>query len=184
MASDSPYVRGHHAVTFYSSADELFTTVGAFVMEGLALGEPALLIATEQHAIGILDGLRARNLDVDGAVARGDIVVFDALETLERITVDGEIDPDLFDRALAAAIDATVRGRPGGAALRAFGEMVDVLCQNGQQDEAIRLEILWNRFGGTRPMSVICGYASSDFLGQRTAYDAVCRLHSHVVAAA
>jgi len=183
MLSGSPYVHDRHAVTFYADDDQLFATVGAFVGEGLEMGEPALLIATEPHAIGILDALRARTIDVDGAVTRGDIVVVDAVEMLERIMVDGEVDPDLFAHALGAAIDSTLRGRPAGAALRAYGEMVDVLCQNGQQDEAIRLEILWNRGAADRPVSVLCAYASDAVAGDTTARAAVCRLHSHVVAA-
>ncbi|HMD36387.1 MAG TPA: MEDS domain-containing protein [Vicinamibacterales bacterium] len=181
MRSDPSFVHGQHAVTFYRRDAELFGTVGRFVGEGLTSGEPALLIATEPHALGILDDLRARGIDVDRDVARGDIVVIDAVEMLERITVDGEIHPERFARALTAAIEATVSGRPAKAALRAYGEMVDVLWQSGQQDEAIRLEILWNRCAGAHPVSVLCGYAADDFAGQSTGYEAVCRLHSHVV---
>jgi len=183
MLTGSPYVHDRHAVTFYANDDQLFTTVATFFGDGLDIGEPALLIATEPHAIGILDALRARQIDVDAAVARGDIVVVDAVETLERIMIDNEIDPDRFARALDTAIESTVKGRPAGTAVRAYGEMVDVLCQNGQQDEAIRLEILWNRGASGRPVSVLCGYAADAVAGDAIGRAAVCRLHSHIIAA-
>jgi MEDS: MEthanogen/methylotroph, DcmR Sensory domain len=181
MRSGSDAGPGQHAVVFYRNDAELFGTVGRFFAEGRAAGEPALLIATEPHAGGILDDLRARGIDVDRAVDRGDIVVIDAVEMLERILIDGEIDPDRFLRALSDSIQSTMGARPSWTMLRAYGEMVDVLCQNGQQDEAIRLEILWNRGADAHTVSVLCGYAADDFTGESTGYEAVCRLHSHVL---
>src|SRR5262249_20040076 len=182
MHSGAPSAHGHHIVTFYVSDPRLFETVGDFVRDGIAGGEPTLLIATETHAIGILDNLRARQIDVDGAVARRDISVIDALDTLEQITVDGEIDPQRFASALAAGIDAAAGGRPASTTVRVFGEMVDVLCQAGKHDEAIRLELLGDRLVAERDVLVLCAYASSDFIDQPTTYEAVCCLHSHVTA--
>jgi hypothetical protein len=47
-------IGGHfHAVRFYDSEMSLCRIVAGFLREGLALGQPALVIATKGHAQGI-----------------------------------------------------------------------------------------------------------------------------------
>jgi hypothetical protein len=60
-----------------------------------------------------------------------------------------------------------------------FGQMVDVLWQQGKHDAAIRLELLWNQFAQTQASSAVCAYAIGNFYkdagfedvgGQQTQY--------------
>src|SRR5215831_18560904 len=56
---------GHfHAVRFYDNDVSLCRIVAGFLREGLVVGQPALVIATQSHAQGIVAELRARELDV------------------------------------------------------------------------------------------------------------------------
>ena len=63
--------------------------------------------------------------------------------------------------------------------LRIFGQMVDVLWREGQQDAAIHLERLWNQLAHKQSFSLLCGYAMGDFYKDSN-FEDICGQHSHV----
>lgn len=70
---------GHfHAVRFYEDDHSLCRIVSGFVAEGLALGQPALIIATRPHLDSIVENLNAASLDVDDLKKGGDLLLLDA----------------------------------------------------------------------------------------------------------
>ena len=173
---------GHfHAVRFYENKASLARTVSEFLAEGLVTGQPALMIATPEHRDAVLDELRARHIDVEKVDAAGDLLVLDARETLRLFMVDGMPDVSLFKTHLPAAIDRLCRGRKD-CTIRAYGEMVDVLWQDGLTAAAIRLEMLWNQLAMTHEFSLLCGYAMGSFYKDAGMRD-VCAQHSHVIPA-
>jgi DcmR-like sensory protein len=173
---------GHfHAVRFYENKASLCRTVADFLVEGLALGHPGLVIATPQHRDALLLELRSRHLDVDKVQAAGDLLLLDARDVLATIMVDGMPDATRFMTHIPTAIDRLARERKG-CTIRAYGEMVDVLWQDDLTAAAIRLEMLWNRLAMTADFSLLCGYAIGNFYkdaGMRN----VCAQHSHVIPA-
>jgi hypothetical protein len=173
---------GHfHAVRFYENKASLCRTVADFLGEGLALGHPGLVIATPQHRNALLSELRSRHLDVDKVQAAEDLLLLDARDVLATIMVDGMPDATRFMTHIPTAIDRLARERRG-CTIRAYGEMVDVLWQDGLTAAAIRLEMLWNRLAMTADFSLLCGYAIGNFYkdaGMRN----VCAQHSHVLPA-
>lgn len=171
---------GHfHAVRFYDNEAALCRIVANFLREGLALREPALVIATSEHSGGIVAELRARALDIDALLASRHLVMLDAGEVLSTFMVDGLPDADKFMRTANQAL-ARVRGGREGATVRAYGEMVDVLWKEGRDVAAIRLEMLWNRLARTSDFSLLCGYAIGSFYKDAGVRD-VCRQHTHLV---
>jgi len=172
--------RGHfHAVRFYENEASLCRIVANFLREGLAVGQPALVIATNPHAFGIVTELRARGLGVDGLLASHDLVIVDASEALTSFMVDGVPDPGKFDRTVMAALEDVRDGR-SGVTVRAYGEMVDVLWKQGLDVAAIQLEMLWNRLARNGEFSLMCGYAMGNFYKDATVRE-VCRQHTHLV---
>jgi len=177
--ADSP---GHfHAVRFYENKASLCRTVGDFLAEGIALGQPGLVIATPAHRDGLLVELRSRQVDVDTVQAAGDLLLLDARDVLATFMVDGMPDPMLFKTHVPAAIDRLCRGRTD-CTIRAYGEMVDVLWQEGLTAAAIRLEMLWNQLAMTHDFSLLCGYAMGSFYKDAGMRD-ICAQHSHVIPA-
>jgi MEDS: MEthanogen/methylotroph, DcmR Sensory domain len=69
-----------------------------------------------------------------------------------------------------------------GRRIRAFGEMVDLLCADGNADGAIDLEALWNGLAAARDFSLLCGYHLDVFdrASQASVLPEICRAHSHV----
>jgi hypothetical protein len=172
---------GHfHAVRFYEDKVSLCRTVADFLAEGVAAGQPALIVATPAHREAIAAELRARAVDVDALTARGDLLMLDARDVLATFMIDNVPDPDRFTTHLTAAIGRVSRGRQ--RTVRAYGEMVDVLWQGGLTDAAIRLEMLWNRLAMTHDFSLLCGYAIGSFY-KATGMREVCAQHSHIMPA-
>ena len=146
---------GHfHAVRFYDSEASLCRIVASFLREGLALGQPALVIATPEHSQGIVAELRARELNIKALRETSSLVVLDAQKTLDRFMVNGQPDATAFAETATAAID--MAGHRGRTPIRAYGEMVDLLWKDGRDVAAIQLEMLWNKLARSHQFSLLC----------------------------
>jgi hypothetical protein len=171
---------GHfHAVRFYKDTESLSGMVANFIGDGLAGGEPAIIIATPEHRALVVRNLRDMALDVDQLEKDGDLFLLDAQETLNAFMVDGMPDAGLFRDALVPVIERACRGRKP-CVVRAYGEMVDVLWKAGQTVAATRLEMLWNKLAASHAFSLLCGYAMGNFYKDAAVED-ICSHHSHVV---
>ena len=167
--SESP----EHVVQFYDREEFLYGRVADFLAAGVMAGHPALVIATDEHRRGIAAGLSARGIDPAA------LTFADAQATLAAFMRDGMPDPRLFRAAIRE-----LAGAPA-APLRAYGEMVDVLCREGNPEAAVRLEELWNDLGRDVPLSLLCAYPLSNF--DRGAdgrlFEEICAQHGTVVPA-
>jgi hypothetical protein len=172
---------GHfHAVKFYESRESLCRIVAEFLGEGLIRQQPAVVMATAEHRAGIVTELRARHFDVGSMQAAGDLLLLDASEALANFMVDGMPDADLFNANVTRAIERVCRGRKD-LTIRAYGEMVDILWQAGQDVAAIRLEMLWNKLAMTHDFALLCGYAMGSFYKDASLAE-IHHQHSHIVA--
>lgn len=169
---------GHHAVQFYSDDTRLCLSVADFLADGIAGGQPTLIIATPEHRERIAQELSARKFDVPQLVQSGTVSLLDAQETLDQFMVDGKPDPAAFKEVVGAAIDR-VCWFSGESVVRAYGEMVDVLWRAGQREAAIQLELLWNDLAKQYAFSLLCGYAMGSFM-KKTGRADVCAVHTHV----
>ena len=103
---------GHfHAVRFYENKASLCRTVADFLGEGMALGQPSLVIATAEHRDALLLELRSRHVEVDEIEAAGDLMLLDARQVLTMFMIDGMPDGTLFNIHVPAAIARLCRGR-------------------------------------------------------------------------
>src|SRR5207248_7327361 len=86
-----------------------------------------------------------------------------------------------FESVVGGAFDRVTERFPGRR-IRAFGEMVDVLCARGDAGAAAELEGLWNDLGRTRRFALLCGYHLDVFdpEAQSQLLPVVCRAHTHV----
>ena len=170
-----------HTVKFYESENGLFHTVGEFLSQGLTDGHPCIVIATDSHAVGIIDDLSDRMIDVARATGRGQLLVLSAEETLSTFMRDGSPDPELFRRNVGETVAGMVHGHEGDTTVYAFGEMVDVLWRQGSQDAAIRLELLWNELAARVGFSLLCAYSMRSFYDHAENVDRISDLHTHVL---
>ena len=173
---------GHfHAVRFYEDDRSLCRIVSNFIAEGLALEQPAVVIATRPHIDAIVDNLAQSAIDVALLQQQGDLLLLDAHEALATFMTNGQPHPDLFRATASRVLEQVARGRTN--TIRAYGEMVDILWRDGMTAAAIKLEMLWNHLANTHDFSLLCGYAMGNFYKDAT-IDDVCRHHTHVVSSA
>jgi hypothetical protein len=171
---------GHfHAVKFYETPESLCRIVAEFLGEGLIARQPALVVATAEHRDGIVAELNGRHFDVDRMQAAGDLLLVDASEMLATFMIDGMPDEGLFFAHLRDALQRLCATR-SRCAIRAYGEMVDVLWRDGEEVAAIRLEMLWNKLAMTHDFSLLCGYAMGHFY-KDAALEDIHAHHSHLV---
>ncbi len=177
---DTPLHRHQHAVQFYGNEQSLFTTVAGFLCEGLIVGQPAIVVATESHRTAIVEHLCGRLIDCESARRNGSLLLLDAEDMLGQFMVRGVPDPDLFEQNVGRLIQQMVDGR-GRPLIRAYGEMVDVLWKQGRPEAAIKLEILWNKLALKYSFALLCGYAMGNFYKQAKHLEDVCAQHTQII---
>jgi hypothetical protein len=179
----SPIYDHHHAVHFYGDERSLFDSVAAFLGQGFLDGQPAIVIATAAHSAAILDQLQQRMIDVKRAQHLQDLVVVDAHQLLDAF-MDGDFpDPERFQDTVGSLVGRVAQHRARATCVRAYGEMVDVLWQQGRTHSAIALESLWNDLSNHHGFALLCAYAMRNFRHDTHLFEEVCRQHTHVMPA-
>ena len=156
-----PAERCEHLVEFYEDEEKLAQSVARFLGEGLRNGDALVLIATEPHRQAFARALGMLGFDAGQACDAGRLTLLDARETLAAFMRGDEPDRELFEDAIGPVFANLAARAPGG--VRAYGEMVDVLWQDGRRSAALRLEELWNEFQERHPFRLLCAYAMGNF---------------------
>jgi len=181
LINTTPPTKGHfHAVRFYESDKSLCRIVAGFLGEGLAVRQPALVIATPEHRRGILDELQSRHFDIVRMHSAGDILMLDARKLMSTFMVDGVPNPTLFLENAVRTLERLRAGRKD-VTIRAYGEMVDLLWKDGLDTASIQLEMMWNRLARLEAFSLLCGYSMGSFY-KDACVASICEEHTHVVA--
>lgn len=156
-----------HIVQFYGGA---FPTaeVATFLLEGIEAGEVCIVIAEPGHITAI-----DRKLDRPGKC-----IYLDAEETLAKFMVGGRPDRVRFMDTVGDLVAEAAQA--GGGRVRAFGEMVVLLCERGDPEAAHQLEAMWNELGKRHQLRLLCSYPIGVLEGRGKAMAAPLRdSHSH-----
>ena len=171
-----------HLVQFYTSDQELVSTVADFLKAALDADGAAVAIMTAPHLATMEQHLSLAGVELASLQRQGRLVLLDAHETLARLMVGDAPDRAAFQAIIGQLLGqlATDSARP----IAAFGEMVDLLWQAGNLEGALLLEELWNELQSTRKFSLLCGYAMSSFVAAPGVLLRVCATHGGVTAGA
>jgi MEDS: MEthanogen/methylotroph, DcmR Sensory domain len=162
---------GDHIVQTYDDPAVLADAVAEYLGTGLGRGEAAIVIARPEHAARFLEKLGTRPAD--------QLVLLDAEATLARFMVDGMPEWTAFREVVGGLI---ARVRLQYPTVRAYGEMVDILWQQGRREAAIRLEEYWNELGRLQTFSLFCAYAIDPLDAKSySGLQSVCKVHSHFI---
>jgi signal transduction histidine kinase len=170
-----------HTVQFYDDEVFLGDHVASYIVAGLRAGEPICVIATKDHRAAFASQLARRGSNLDAACSSGQVIWLDAHDTLSKLMVGDLPDGALFGKVVGSVLETCRRSNPK-VHVRAYGEMVDVLWQSGNEQAALRLEEMWNELMRKHPMSVLCAYVMGNFhrTGDAESFRDVCAAHSHV----
>lgn len=155
---ETPAVSPSHSVLFYKTEEELADDVAAYLALGLHAGEGAVVIATSRHWSHLVGRLATHGVDAAALESNGQILALDCRTTLNALMKGGTtLDPARFYEVVGSAL-ASIKARH--PRVRLFGEMVDVLWENGQPGLALELERLWNAFLAGTQLHLRCAYAA------------------------
>jgi MEDS: MEthanogen/methylotroph, DcmR Sensory domain len=130
-----------HFVQIYTEDQQIFDAVSGYFAQGLRLNEVCIMIGCRDHNRVIESLVRKMYPAFDAAMAENRFIVLDAKETLDKFVVNGMPSKDLFDHAVGNVIRNAQGVRKH---VRAFGEMVAVLTEDGNAAAAVELEGFWN----------------------------------------
>lgn len=172
---------GAHVVHFYEDDADLIAAVGDYASAAIGADDATLIIATPAHLDAIALHLDDAGVDVSGARGAGTFTTLDAAETLDGFFVDGQLDADAFDFVIGDTVRDIIRRT--GRAVRAHGEMVALLWDEGAVTAALELEDLWNDLSREVAFSLLCTYPTQSIVGseQSAARWDIRRVHSDVV---
>lgn len=168
-----------HTAYFYTNSDSLLERLTHYVAEGLDAGKAAVIIATQSHIAGLLARLAA-HLDVDAHLSRGQLACLDADRALGEIMNGQQPSEARFNRIIERLVQDTSRRFAG---MVAYGELVNLLWQQGNFSAANQLEQWWNRLIERYGFSLLCGYRANIFSyedGVVDHVDQVCATHARV----
>ena len=179
----APLCDGDHVVQFYDDDRELETTAFARLAGAAGSGDAVVVIGTSEHLAACRRVFVGAGVDMDRALAEGQVRLLDATEVLDAFIVQGRVDRGAFDRSVGDVIRAAGET---GRRVHAFGEMVGLLWAEGDVAGAIELEELWDELGVQLEFSLHCGYPAALMATPSTAqaFEAVCDLHSEVAGGA
>lgn len=166
-----------HVVQFYQDDALLTDVVADYFRDGIGAGEQLVALVTPPHRAALLQRLEAHQVDTGVLIAEGRLVILDARSVLDRIMRDGAPVYSLFHQHVLAHIPSSQ------GPVRAFGELVNLLCAGGNPDAALQLETFWHRACESLPLTLLCGYDLYSFHqeGGQQVFAAICGHHSHVL---
>ena len=163
-----------HIVQLYQDQQFLNRAVCRFAAGAIANGEGVILVPTAAHWEAFRPRLEAEGVDVTARKAAGQLTVVDADELLPRFMNDAMPDAPVF-LGLAADVIAKARGEGRYPKVRWWGEMVNVLWEQGNVAASMSLEDQFDRLAHHHEIAIFCSFVMDNFNSE---------VHSRLAAAA
>ncbi len=169
-----------HSVGFYETEAFLVHSVRDFLASGLAVGDTAIVVATDVHRDLFDPALMEAGIDLQETYRCGRFIALDASETLAEFMVDGMPHAARFEASIGQLVSHAAEHTRD---VRIYGEMVSVLWGEGNVAAAIALEDLWNELATRYPFSLFCAYPmrAFDTNPSREDFRGICEQHSKVL---
>jgi hypothetical protein len=151
-----------HIVQLYQDQQFLNRAVCRFAAGAIANGEGIILVPTAAHWESFRPRLEAEGVDVKAAQSRGQLTVVDADELLPRFMSDAMPDAPVF-LGLAADVIATARDEARYPKVRWWGEMVNVLWEQGNVAASMSLEDQFDRLAKHHEIAIFCSFVMDNF---------------------
>jgi hypothetical protein len=151
-----------HIVQLYQDQQFLNRAVCRFAAGAIANGEGVILVPTAAHWEAFRPRLEAEGVDVRAAQSSGQLTVVDADELLPRFMKDAMPDAPVF-LGLAAEVITQARGEGRYPKVRWWGEMVNVLWEQGNVAASMSLEDQFDRLAQHHEIAIFCSFVMDNF---------------------
>ncbi|MBA3696052.1 MAG: MEDS domain-containing protein [Methylotenera sp.] len=176
---EDPFV-GDHYVQLYQETTELSEAVYHFITDNLSTSEAIIIVATPSHTKTFTDLLTYKGYDLSELIEKGQLTLLDAEDLLHSFLKKGMPDAELFLNTIGPIFRKVFRDYTSA---RVYGEMVNILWQDGEEKAAIALEILWNALLRDYKFSLLCAYEIDNLnhANYTEAFNCVCNTHTHLI---
>jgi hypothetical protein len=151
-----------HIVQLYQDQQFLHRAVCRFAAGAIANGEGVILVPTAAHWEAFRPRLEAEGVNVKDAQRNGQLTVVDADELLPRFMKNAMPDAPVF-LGLAADVIAKARGETRYPKVRWWGEMVNVLWEQGNVAASMSLEDQFDRLAKHHEIAIFCSFVMDNF---------------------
>jgi hypothetical protein len=151
-----------HIVQLYQDQKFLNRAVCRFAAGAIANGEGVILVPTAAHWDAFRPRLEAEGVNVQDAQNRGQLTVVDADELLPHFMKDAMPVAPVF-LGLAADVIAKARGQARYPKVRWWGEMVNVLWEQGNVAASMNLEDQFDRLANHHEIAIFCSFVMDNF---------------------
>ena len=172
-----------HEAGIYSDEASLLDDYARFSEAALRAGITLIAILPESRRNALHQRLRARGVDVDGALRDGTHLVLEVPAIASRFIVDGRLDEARCWHAASTlvlqAASATGGKRPCAAVC---GDGAATFLREGKVEAAMALERLWDDVARTFDVDVFCPYLADDLRcdDDNPIFQSICATHSAV----
>ena len=168
-----------HLVQIYESDKYFLDTLEGFAGCGLLSGDSVVIIATQIHLDGLNTRLQKQGFNLNHIKTTDQYIPIEANEALSKFLVNNWPDEKLFNDFVSEVV---ARAKVNGRKVRAFGEMVAVLWEQGHNGATVQLENLWHQFHSKDQFSLYCAYPKSGFTqNAHESVNAICSAHSVMI---
>jgi hypothetical protein len=169
-----------HVVQIYEDDEAFLETLADFVSDGFYSNDCTIVIATRKHLDALESHLRSSPFNLDSLIADESYIPLDAKESLAKFMIDGWPNETLFTEFVSKLV---LKAKNNGRQVRAFGEMVAILWEQGHAGATVQLEHLWNKFCSNEAFCLFCAYPKIGFTQDaNTSLRDICAAHSKIIA--
>jgi hypothetical protein len=170
---------GQHLLQIYESDDVLLNSLEGFAGAGLLEAESVIVIATPGHLSQLKERLSV-HFSLSEIERENKFQGIDAQEMLKLFMRNGMPDGKLFMQHVYSVYHKALNH---SKKVRAFGEMVAILTQQGNTAGAVALENLWNDFITLYQLTLFCAYPRDLVMSSRPGFlESICACHSTMIA--
>jgi len=180
LSSEEVETVRRHNVGFYFDECDFLDDLTRFIGTALKAGNAAVVVATEAHREGLLPRLQAHGVDIVKAMEQRRYIALDAAAMISSLTINSELNPDLFLKVagdLIMAAGGTLKKENARVAI--CGECDPPLWTIGNGEAAIELEKLWNEIVKRYDVDILCGYSLGTVQHSMDSqlFERICALH-------
>jgi hypothetical protein len=171
-----------HIVQLYQDQEFLNRAVCRFAAGAIENGEGVILVPTAAHWDAFRPRLEAEGVDVNAAQNRGQLTVVDADELLPTFMRSATPDAPVF-LGLAGEVIAKARGETAYPKVRWWGEMVNVLWEQGNVAASMSLEDQFDRLAKHHEIAIFCSFVMDNFTSEvhSRLLPRLAQNHSHLI---
>jgi hypothetical protein len=168
-----------HLVQIYENEIHFLNTLEGFAGSGILSGDSVVIIAKQFHLDQLQERLLKHDFDIEHLIKNDLYIPLDANKMLDKFMVNNWPDEKLFSDLIH---DILKRARKNDTKVRAFGEMVAILWEQGNNGATVRLENLWHNLHSRDNFSIYCAYPKSGFTrSYMDSFSEICKAHSKII---